>query len=86
MAEICRFLGIIIAMFADDHNPPHFHIRYGEYKAFIAIDGSVIKGIMPKNVLKNVFQWMEEHQEELYANWERMQNGEEIIKIEPLDK
>ncbi|MBR6189197.1 MAG: DUF4160 domain-containing protein [Prevotella sp.] len=28
MSEICRFCGIIIAMFADDHNPPHFHIRY----------------------------------------------------------
>ncbi|MBQ3689210.1 MAG: DUF4160 domain-containing protein [Bacteroidales bacterium] len=29
MPEICRFYGIIIAMFGDDHNPPHFHVRYG---------------------------------------------------------
>ncbi len=29
MPEICRFYGIIIAMFFDDHNPPHFHARYG---------------------------------------------------------
>lgn len=86
MSEICRFLGIIIAMFGDDHNPPHFHIRYGEFKALVAIDGSVIKGTMPKNVLKNVFKWMEEHHDELLENWRRLQNGEEIIKIEPLDK
>jgi hypothetical protein len=35
MPEISRFLGIIIAMFYDEHNPPHFHVRYGEYKAEI---------------------------------------------------
>lgn len=40
---------------------------------------------MPKSVLKNVFRWMEEHQEELLDNWNRLQNGEEIVKIEPLD-
>lgn len=27
MPEISRFYGIIIAMFWDDHNPPHFHAR-----------------------------------------------------------
>jgi hypothetical protein len=30
MPEISRFLGIIIKMFFDDHNPPHFHAEYGE--------------------------------------------------------
>ncbi|MBQ0048624.1 MAG: DUF4160 domain-containing protein [Bacteroidales bacterium] len=49
----------------------------------IAIDGSIIKGTMPKSVLKNVFRWMEEHHDELLENWRRMQDGEEIIKIEP---
>ena len=33
MPELSRFFGIIIAMFFDDHNPPHFHARYGGYKA-----------------------------------------------------
>ncbi len=28
MPEISRFLGIIISMYFDEHNPPHFHIRY----------------------------------------------------------
>jgi len=26
MPEISRFLGIIIKMFFDDHNPPHLHM------------------------------------------------------------
>ncbi len=38
MPELCRFLGMIITMFYDDHAPPHFHVRYGEHKAIIAID------------------------------------------------
>ncbi|WP_375502311.1 DUF4160 domain-containing protein [uncultured Nostoc sp.] len=25
MPEICRFLGIIITMYYNDHPPPHFH-------------------------------------------------------------
>jgi hypothetical protein len=37
MPEISRFFGIIIAMYCDDHPPPHFHVRYGEQKAIIAI-------------------------------------------------
>lgn len=38
MPEIGRFYGIIIAMFFDDHNPPHFHARYGGEKIAIEID------------------------------------------------
>ena len=45
MPEICRFYGIIIAMFYDEHNPPHFHARYGEYKMSVDILAlSVLEG------------------------------------------
>ena len=37
MPEICRFLGIVISMYFDEHNPPHFHVRYNEYRAVLAI-------------------------------------------------
>ena len=33
MPEISRFLGIVIKMFFDDHNPPHFHAEYGSDRA-----------------------------------------------------
>lgn len=29
MPEISRFFGIVIKMFFNDHNPPHFHAEYG---------------------------------------------------------
>ena len=84
MPEICRFYGIIITMFADDHNPPHFHVRYGDYEAIVTIDKGVVKGEMPRSALKQVFRWMELNKEELAANWQRLQQGEEPEKIEPL--
>jgi len=37
MPEICRFLGIVISMYFDEHNPPHFHVTYNEHKALISI-------------------------------------------------
>ena len=30
MPEISRFYGIVIRMYHNDHNPPHFHAIYGD--------------------------------------------------------
>jgi hypothetical protein len=35
MPEISRFFGIVIKMFFDDHNPPHFHAEYSGDVALI---------------------------------------------------
>ena len=35
MPEISRFYGIVIAIFYNEHNPPHFHARYGSEKIAI---------------------------------------------------
>ena len=37
MPELCRFFGIIIRMFWEDHQPPHFHAVYGNHEALIEI-------------------------------------------------
>jgi nucleoside-diphosphate-sugar epimerase len=37
MHEISRFFGIVIKMFFDDHNPPHFHAEYSGDLALIDI-------------------------------------------------
>jgi hypothetical protein len=36
--EISRFFGIIVFMNYNDHPPPHFHVRYAEQRAIVAID------------------------------------------------
>lgn len=84
MPELSRFFGIIIAMFGDDHNPPHFHVRYGDNEAIITIKDGIVEGELPRKVLKDVFKWMDLHQAELSENWQRLQDGKDIVKIEPL--
>jgi len=37
MPVISRFYGIVISMFYEDHNPPHFHAMYAEFKSTIKI-------------------------------------------------
>jgi hypothetical protein len=84
MPEICRFYGIIIQMFFNDHNPPHFHVVYGDFRAVININDEIVEGFMPKRALKLVFEWMDLHKPELLENWKLTQNGELPNKIEPL--
>ena len=37
MPEISRFFGITVQMYYNDHEPPHFHVRYSGQKALIDI-------------------------------------------------
>ena len=48
MPEISRFYGIVIRMFYDDHNPPHFHAFYGSDEAWITVNTlAVFHGNLP---------------------------------------
>lgn len=45
MPTVAYFYGIAVSMFYNDHNPPHFHARYGRAKAIVRIfDGEIIAG------------------------------------------
>ena len=56
MPEISRFLGIVISMYFDEHNPPHFHVRYNEYRASVDINTlNIIAGSLPAKVRGLVF-------------------------------
>lgn len=58
MPEISRFLGIIIKMFYDDHNPPHFHSYYEKYEAVFCIDTlELTQGFLPPRVKGLVIEW-----------------------------
>jgi len=85
MPEISRFYGIVIKMFFDDHNPPHFHAFYGEYEVLININSfAVFAGNLPPRALGLVIEWATQHQDELLVNWERAKGQESLSKIEPL--
>jgi hypothetical protein len=85
MPELSRFLGIVIAMYFNDHNPPHFHVRYDDYRAAIAIENlSLMEGCLPARVLGLVMEWAELHQRELMDNWNLIQTIGKYNKIQPL--
>lgn len=85
MPEISRFYGIIITMYIPDHNPPHFHVRYNDYHAIVDIETGKVKGEMPRQALRLVYEWLDLHKEELVDNWRRMEKGEPVTSIKPLD-
>jgi hypothetical protein len=85
MPEISRFFGIIIVMFYDDHNPPHFHARYGAEQAVIEIDLlRLLTGNLPPRALGLVIEWAAQHQDELLRNWQRARDNVPPEKIAPL--
>jgi len=86
MPEISRFLGIIIRMYYDDHNPPHLHAEYQGGKALVDFNGNVLRGDLgSRTALRLLREWIDLHPAELMEDWELARGGKEIKKIAPLD-
>ncbi|TAL57635.1 MAG: DUF4160 domain-containing protein [Bacteroidetes bacterium] len=85
MPEISRFYGLFIFMNYNDHNPPHFHAWYGDFKITVTINEGVVNGQMPQRALKMIFDWMAIHRDELLQDWENAKNKIPLNKIEPLN-
>ena len=85
MPRISSFYGIIVWIYFDDHNPPHFHATYGEFEILINInDFSVYAGNFPGRAFGLLMEWASLHQRELLANWELMKLAQPMMPIEPL--
>jgi len=87
MPSISMFYGIIIRMYCSgaEHNPPHFHAYYQEFKCTIDIRTvQLLEGDLPSKQLKLVLAWTELHNDELIADWALASKAELPYKIEPL--
>jgi len=72
-------------MYRPDHPPPHFHAQYGEDVAQIELATlRVLGGSLPTRALRLVRQWARLHMDELAENWERAQQLEPLVPVEPL--
>jgi uncharacterized protein DUF4160 len=84
--EVSRFLGIVVGMFFNDHNPPHFHASYGDHEVAVSIrDGAVLWGSLPARALGHVQEWRQAHLGELEENWERARGKRPLQPIAPLE-
>ena len=88
MPELSRFFGIIVRMYWEanaPHHRPHFHAYYQDDVAIYAIDQvELIAGALPRRQQRLVEAWAELHQEELRKDWERLQEGQKPLPIDPL--
>ena len=85
MPEIARFFGIVVAIYYKEHNPPHFHAKYGDQAAvFSSADLALIEGQLPKRVISLVLEWAFEHRDELMEDWRLAQANKPLRRIEPL--
>lgn len=84
MPEISRFYGIVIYIFFNDINPPHFHVNYQGYNAMIEIETGTISGEFPRRPLKLVHEWLDLNKQELLDNWQKMLERKPLNKIQPL--
>jgi len=86
LPEISRFLGIIIAMYYNDHVPSHFHAKYGDFEAVIIIEtGEVLEGRLPPRVLGLVQEWREYHKGDLNEDWILARERKALKPINPLE-
>ena len=86
MPEISRFFGITVQMYYNDHEPPHFHVRYAGQKALIEIATlGLLRGSLSPRALGLVTEWAALHREELAEDWNLARAEAELKPIAPLE-
>ena len=81
MGSIYIFRGIMIYIYAFDHNPPHIHVRSGTDNFSITIKDRIIEGKARSKTVNLINQFIDEHTDELMELWNKAQKGEKINKI-----
>jgi hypothetical protein len=72
-------------MYYNDHEPPHFHAKYGGADARVRIDvvGMMDAGL-PARAESMVLQWASQYQNELMSNWQWARAHMPLQSIPPL--
>ncbi|MBP6012966.1 MAG: DUF4160 domain-containing protein [Alphaproteobacteria bacterium] len=82
MPTIAVFYGITIRMYFNDHDPAHFHARYGRSNVIVRIsDGQIIRGELPPVATRIVTEWALSRRVELVENWRRARAQEQLERI-----
>jgi hypothetical protein len=85
MPEISRFYGLVITMYWNDHEPPHFHVRYGEWRAEINIRTlALMRGSLPPRAMALAVEWTLQHQQDLLEQWNKARQQQPLQPIPPL--
>jgi hypothetical protein len=84
--RISSFYGITIAMYFNDHSPPHFHVAYAGREASIRLsDLGIMEGDLPSRATRLVKHWARLHAGELRASWSKARDGLPLDTIPGLE-
>src|SRR4029450_9329733 len=84
MPIVSMFFGIVIRMFYNDHEPPHFHAEYQGQRGKFDLNGEMMVGnIQSRRGRRLTRGWTLLHQAEISANWQRIKAGEPSIVLNP---
>ena len=85
MPLLSSFLGIAIAMYDNDHSPPHFHSRYGDFDVTVRLADGWVEGRSPRRALALVLEWYSLHEAELLEAWNLARERRPLRRIDPLE-
>ncbi|MBF0593454.1 MAG: DUF4160 domain-containing protein [Candidatus Omnitrophica bacterium] len=85
MPIISQFFGVAIYIFWREHDPAHFHARYGEDEVIVEIESGKVLGKMSPRALSLVQEWRQIHQDELRKEWELAKSKKQLFPIKPLE-
>lgn len=86
MPVVSVFFGIVIRMFYREHGVAHFHAEYQGQQATFTLEGDLLAGALSSRTARRLIkEWAVAHRIELQANWDRLQEGEAIERIAPLE-
>ncbi|MBA8899627.1 MULTISPECIES: DUF4160 domain-containing protein [unclassified Phyllobacterium] len=70
MPTIARIGNIKIQIYAEDHNPPHFHVITPDREAIVALaDLSILQGSLRNGDYRVVREWAFQHRRFLEDEW-----------------
>lgn len=82
MGAVYVIQGILIYIYAFDHNPPHVHVRSGEGEFTITIKDRIVEGRAKSKTIHLINDFLDEHVEEIRELWDKAQRGETIKKVQ----
>ncbi len=85
MPVVSAFHGIVVRMFFNEHQPPHFHAEHQGDRGAFDFDGRLIAGeIRSASARGEIAEWARLYGRELEANWARARAGVPLERIPPL--
>ncbi|MDE5878026.1 MAG: DUF4160 domain-containing protein [Muribaculaceae bacterium] len=81
MGAIYILRGLLIYIYAFDHNPPHIHVRGSEGEFTVSIKDRIVEGKAKSKDIALINEFLDKHYTEVIKIWETAQRGGRIEKI-----